>query len=175
MFRSATASDLDELLKLRLSLQRRVEASNPWIWRITEEGKNRLRQNIEQMVADGDSRLVVAEDEEGLVGFASGRVVHRADYLPQSVGFISMIYVQEQFRRRSVGSRLVGELCRFFSSENVEDVTLRYALGNREAERFWSGLGFEPIMVTANIHLEELEKRLQERASTSSKILKGFD
>ena len=160
--RRASASDIDELLELRLSLQRHVEASNPWIWRITEEGRSRLKQELEQMLEDGEGRMVVAVKEGDLVGFGYGRVAHRTDYLPKRVGFISMVYVQENSRMQGVGSRLVGELCRFFRSENVEDVTLQYALGNREVERFWSGLGFEPIMITANIHLEELEKQLSE-------------
>jgi ribosomal protein S18 acetylase RimI-like enzyme len=163
--RSATVSDLDELLELRLSLQRHVEASSPWIWRITEEGRRRLQQELEKMLADSGGRMVVAVKDGELVGFAYGQVFNRETYVPLSVGHISMIYVQEGFRRRGVGSRLVEELCRFFRSENVEDVTLRYALGNREAERFWRGLGFEPIMQTVNIHLEELEERLRESAS----------
>ena len=160
--RRATTSEIDELLELRLSLQRHVEASNPWIWRITEEGRRRLKQELEQMLEDGESRMVVAVREGDLVGFGYGQVAHRTDYLPKSVGFISMVYVQENSRMQGIGSRLVVELCRFFRSENVEDVTLQYALGNREAERFWSGFGFEPIMITANIHLEELEKQLSE-------------
>lgn len=163
--RSATISDMNELFRLRLSLQHHVEASNPWIWRITDEGKNRLRQNFEQMVTEGDGRMVVAEGEGGLVGFAYGEVAHREDYLPRSVGLLSIIYVEENHRMKGVGSLLVGELCRFFRSENVEDVTLRYALGNREAKGFWSGLGFESIMLTANTRLEDLEERLGERAS----------
>ena len=163
--RSAAATDVDELVELWLSLQRHLEASNPWIWRITEEGENRLRQRLEQMLADGDGRMVVAVKEGDLVGFAYGLVSHRTDYSPPSVGYISMIHVRERFRRSGVGNRLVEELCRFFRSENIEDVTIQYALGNTEAERFWSSLRFEPIMLTANIHLEELEKRLGERAS----------
>jgi len=43
----------------------------------------------------------------------------------------------------------------------VEDVTLRYVIGNREAEEFWNGLGFQPIINTANARLMELEERLK--------------
>ena len=171
--RRANTSDLDGLLELRLSLQRHVEASNPWIWLITEEGKRRLKQKLEQMLEDGEGRMVVAVKEGDLVGFACGQVAHRADYQPKSVGFISMIYVQENSRMQGVGSFLVGELCRFFRSENVEDVTLQYALGNGEAERFWSGLGFEPIMLTVNIHLEELEEQFLQRASCRNLSYEG--
>jgi len=59
----------------------------------------------------------------------------------------------------------VGELCKFFDAENVEEVNLRYILGNREGEGFWKGFGFKPVILTANTRLEELEARLREQAS----------
>jgi len=163
MIRSARSSDLEEVLDLRLSLQHHVEASNPWLWWITDEGKRDLRKELEQMFADEECGIIVASEGGGLIGFASGRVSHREDYSPPNVGYILEIYVRDRFRGRGVGSRLVEGLCRFFRSENVEDVTLRYALGNREAEGFWSDLGFKPIIVTANTHLNGLEERLGDR------------
>ncbi|MBO3803684.1 MAG: hypothetical protein JTT11_07450, partial [Candidatus Brockarchaeota archaeon] len=58
------------------------------------------------------------------------------------------------------GKRLVKGLCRFFRQEGVEEVTVRYAVGNEEAEGFWKGLGFKPVIIAANTRLEELARRL---------------
>jgi ribosomal protein S18 acetylase RimI-like enzyme len=63
-------------------------------------------------------------------------------------------------RRAGVGSRLVALLCRFFASEDVVDVTLRYVVGNEEAAKFWSALGFSPRIITAGTGREALERRL---------------
>lgn len=163
--RSATTSDLDLLVELWLLMQKHMETSNPKIWRITEEGKNSLKERIEQMIADKDRKVFVVERGGDLLGFVYGQVSQRSEYSPQSVGHISTIYVRKEFRRRGIGSRLLEELCQFFSSENVEDVTIRYVLGNEEAENFWSALRFEPIIVTADLSLDDLKQRLNERAS----------
>ena len=158
--REARISDLDKLVELGFSVQRHVETSNPNIWRITDNGKTGFKLELERMLADREGQVLVAVKDNDPVGFVYGRVSRREDYLPRCVGYISIIYVWEGFRRKGVGSNLIGELCKFFSSKNVEDVTLRYVLGNVKAERFWMKLGFKPLIHTANTSLEKLEKSL---------------
>ncbi len=160
LIRNATSSDLKKLVELQLSLQRHAEKSNPWVWRITEEGKTSIRQKFEKTLSDSNSRIVVAEIGGGVVGFSQGEVARRTDYSPERVGTISLIYVAEKFRRRGIGSHLVEKLCQFFIKEKVEQVTLRFIIGNIEAQRFWSKLNFEPIITAVSIRPEELKKRL---------------
>lgn len=160
MIRDAKPSDIDKLVELRLSLQRHVEASNPMIWRITAEGVGLLKQGLEEAMRADQDRMVVATTNGEVIGFAHGQISQRTDYQPNVVGTISKIYVQREFRERGVGRRLVESLYQFFRIKNVEEVTLRFVIGNREAEEFWSGLGFKPIINTANAHLKELEERL---------------
>jgi len=63
-----------------------------------------------------------------------------------------------------IGRRLVGELCRFFASKNVEEVTLNYIIGNKEGEGFWKTLGFKPIRIGANVQFKELMERVRGQA-----------
>jgi len=163
VIRNAMMSDLEEIVKFRLSFQRHMEASNPKVWRITEEGQAHLREDTEQKVVDEGGRMVVAVKDEKLIGVAYGEVSHRTDYTPNIIGQISIVYVREEFRRQGVGRRLVEELCQFFSSEEVEEVTLNYVIGNKEAEGFWTALGFEPVRISANLRFAELEERLRDR------------
>lgn len=160
LIRGATRSDVEKLVELRLLLQRHCEDSNRSIWHVTEEGKTSLKQKVESDLLDSKSHILVAKMNEELIGFVHGQVTHRADYLPRTVGSISTAYVVEKFRRRGVGLRLVKQLCKLFDLEGVEDVTLRYVIGNREAEGFWKNLGFKPVITTAKTRLEELESKL---------------
>jgi hypothetical protein len=54
----------------------------------------------------------------------------------------------------------VAELCRFFADKGVEDLSLRYVVGNEEAAAFWSALGFAPRILTAGARRSEIEARL---------------
>jgi len=159
--RKARASDGDELLRMRLRIQEHMEASNPGIWRITEEGRRQIWPEVEETLNDEEDRVLVAEEEGIIMGFAHGRVVSRETYTPRTIGHIDTIYVEPAKRRRSIGGGLVRELCEYFRERGVDEVNLRYVLGNEEADGFWMVLGFTPVIQTANTPLEALEERLK--------------
>ena len=50
-----------------------------------------------------------------------------------------------------------------YTKDGVEDISLRYVLGNQEGERFWHGLGFEPLICTADAKLAEVRRKLGRR------------
>ena len=157
--RKATPSDIDKLVQLRLLLQQHCEESNPMIWRMTEEGKTILKQRVQNELSINNSHVLIAEVNGEIIGSAHGEITRRTDYTPKTVGSISTVYVVREFRKRGVGALLVKQLCELFDVEGVEDVTLRYIIGNKEAEAFWRKLGFKPIITTAKTSLKELENK----------------
>lgn len=160
--RPATPADKPGIIEMRVALQRHDEASNPRIWHNTEEGNRNLGADVDEMLSDEDGLVLVVEDDRDLVGFAYGRVSSRKDYLPETVGFINLIYIKEGHRRKGTGRRLVRGLCSFFRARDVDEVNLNHIKGNTEGASFWRKLGFEIVRVTANTTLEALEKRLAE-------------
>ena len=158
--RRAASSDVERIVELRLLLQEHAEKSNPLIWRITKEGKKLLEQKVENDLADSNIHILLAEADGEIIGYAQGEVIRRSDHIPRIVGQVSLMYVVKQFRRKSVGRRLMKELCKFFSSNKAEDLTVRYIIGNREAEGFWRKLGFESIIMTGSTYLGELDSKL---------------
>jgi len=159
--RRAASSDAEEIVGLRLLLQEHAEKSNPLIWRTTEEGKRLLKQKVENDLADSNIHVLLAEADGEIIGYVQGEVTSRSEYMPRTVGQISLMYVVKQSRRKGVGRRLMKELCKFFDSNKAEDLTVRYIIGNKEAEGFWRKLGFESIIMTSSTYLRELEFKLK--------------
>jgi GNAT superfamily N-acetyltransferase len=159
--RRATSSDVERIVELRLLLQEHAEKSNPLIWRITKEGKKLQKQKVENDLADSNIHVLLAEANGEIIGYVQGEVTRRSDHIPRTVGQVSLMYVVKQSRRKGVGRRLVKELCKFFSSNKAEDLTVRYIIGNKEAEGFWRKLGFEPIITTSTTHPRELDFKLK--------------
>ncbi len=159
--RRAASSDVERIVELRLLSQEHFEKSNPLIWRITEEGRKLLKQKVENDLVDNNIHVLLAEADGEVIGYAQGEVTCRSDYMPRTVGHVSLTYVVKQFRRKGVGRRLVKELCSFFNSNKVENLTVRYIIGNKEAERFWRQLGFESIITTSSTCLKELDFKLK--------------
>ena len=162
--RPAQAADLDSLIELLLALQDRIEASNPELWRMKPEARHNLKGQIRGRLNKASGCALVAEHEEdGVVGVIFGRIVANNRYAPSRAGQIDQAFVHADHRRAGLGSRLVALLCRFFASEGVEDITLRYVVGNEEADAFWSALGFSPRIITAGSGRDALEHHLHER------------
>ncbi len=154
-------ADSDSLRTMAERLQRHVEKTNPWIWRPSSEGIRILGDELVAMISGKDCCVVVAEDPgDRAVGFAAGRVRSLERCGGMVAGSIERIYVEKQWRGRGIGSALVGQLCGFFRENEAGDLSVRYVVGNLEAQRFWERLGFQPRIVIAGIDREDLEKRL---------------
>ena len=159
--RPAQTVDLDRLVELLLVLQDHMEASTPDLWRMTPESRHNLKgQIVGRLGADGSCALVAEHDHDGVVGVIFGRITVNSRYSPPRAGQVDQAFVRTDHRRAGVGSRLVAVLCRFFAAEEVEDISLRYVVGNEEAAGFWSTLGFSPRIVTAGAARQAIEARL---------------
>jgi len=159
--RRAASLDVERIVELGLLLQEHVEESNPFVWRITEEGKKLIKQKVEADLANSNVLVLIAEADGEVIGYVQGEVTSRSDHVPGTVGQVSLMYVVKQFRRRGVGRRLIKELCKFFNSNKAEDLTVRYVIGNKEAEGFWRKLGFEPIITASRTSATELDLKLR--------------
>ncbi len=161
IIRPAAPTDLDRLVALVLALQRHVEMSDPALWRLTEQAQKDLPERLAARLDDAVTRILVAEHRrDGVVGVLVGRVMADERYIPARMGFIEQVFVAEGHRRQGVGVRLVAEICRFFAERGVDDISLRYAVGNEGAVRFWAALGFAPRIVTAGTTRQALAARL---------------
>ena len=157
----ARREDLDRLEILLLALQDHLEAANPTLWQKSEGARRGLRAQIANRLQAGDSMTLVAEHiDDGVVGVINGRVVRNTRYLPSQAGTIDQAFVRADHRRCGVGSALVAAICSFFSDQGVEDLSLRYVVGNQEAAAFWTALGFEPRIMIAGASRDQVKARL---------------
>jgi predicted acetyltransferase len=125
-----------------------------------QRGRKTPQKKVENDLMDPNVQVLVAEAGSETVGFIRGEIADRNDYSPRIVGSVSLMYVIERFRRNGIGRCLVKGLCTSFNSKGIEYLTVRYVIGNREAEQFWQELDFDPIIITAMTNPRKLESRL---------------
>jgi len=156
-------ADLDRLVELLLALQDLLEAANPDLWQMKGDAKDQFRGQIAaRLTASSSCALIAEHEQDGAVGMIFGRVVTNSRYIPDRAGLVDQVFVREDHRRGGVGSGLMSELCRFFAGEGVDDLSLRYVVGNDEAAGFWEALGFAPRIVTAGASRQAVEARLRQ-------------
>jgi len=164
--RPARTVDLDRVVELLLGLQDHLESSNPEVWRMKPEARAQVRSQVTWRLQAPDACALVAEHEsDGVVGVIFGRIVASKRYTPTRTGTVDQVFVDECHRRAGVGSRLVEELCRFFGERGINDLSLRYVVGNEEAACFWADLGFTPRITTLGAVRQMVEERLAQARS----------
>lgn len=155
--RLAKESDTDQLVELRLALQKHHENLNPQIWHLSILGQERLKDQFIQLLSDEDTRVFVAVDNSGaILGMIVGRIRVNDNFMPAITASIERLFVSPTWRERGIGTELVRSICQFFASRDVRDISSGYIAGNNEAEQFWSKLGFQPRIVTIGTNLCEL-------------------
>lgn len=164
--RPARVDDLDRLVELLLELQDHVEAANPTLWRMTAKTRGRLKAQTAARLQAADCRALVAEhDGDGVVGVIFGRILINNRYSPSRTGQVDQAFVCAGHRRMGIGAQLVAALCPFFAAEGVEDLVVRYAVGNIEAGAFWASLGFLPRIAIAGASRQTIEQQIDRVAA----------
>ena len=159
--RQAQAPDLERLTDLLQALQDHLEASNADLWRLKPEARSNLKGQIAGRLAAKNCCALVAEHhQDGIVGVIFGRIIVNHRYTPSRAGQVDQAFVRADHRRAGVGRQLVAKLCHFFAAEEVEDISLRYVVGNAEAAAFWSAIGFSPRIITSGATRETVEAHL---------------
>ena len=95
------------------------------------------------MNAERFGRLVVAELEGKVVGFAHGAVKLAPEHLGGArLGHITHVFVEPGSRGQGLGKEMVAELRSWFTAREVASIELQVVVGNEEGLRFWRSMGF---------------------------------
>ncbi len=112
---------------------------------------------LDTAMPDADRVVLVAETDEGIVGYTHGTVDERPPvYRDRHHGTICEICVTEGWRRRGVGSGLVAALLDWFRERGLTAVHVGAAACNPVSNAFWRRMGFEPYTVLMHRSSEPL-------------------
>ncbi len=144
--RRAAKTDLDKLVEFVVRLKQVNEELDP-MYVTREDLAEAARRYIERSLEDPNTLILVAEHEGRVVGMVRAIIIDRVFYEPRSEALITDIYVHPSYRRRGVATALVERLAEEVRRKGVGLLAAEYPPGNRIAERFFSKLGFKPLLV----------------------------
>ena len=114
------------------------------------------RERYRRLVVADDGILVVAEAGGRLVGLGTGRITKPSSWSDELALEVANVYVDTSFRRQGVGRAIVAKLVEFAFERGLERLVLRLFAPNRDAEAFWSKLGFEPRLIQFTARTDRL-------------------
>ena len=80
-----------------------------------------------------------------IIGFAAGNIRLLPNYLGQKkIGYISFIYIEDNYKDQGLGSKLAIELEKKLIQNSIHTIELEVIIQNKSAYRFWEKLGYKP-------------------------------
>ena len=143
MIRQAEPKDesaIAELWQVMVDYHRELD---PLLFRAAEDGARRYAASVCERLDDPWSRVLVAEVDGAVVGYAYGMIadITTEFYQPTRSGLLLDVCVSASQRRRGIGTELVEAMRHWFVECEVERFEWHVSAGNEAALQFWQSIG----------------------------------
>jgi ribosomal protein S18 acetylase RimI-like enzyme len=155
--RAFTALDIDAIIEIDAKV---MGESKPEYWRrklalyLTDQDLQAITAANQYLTGIDPQLARVAHVNGRVVGFMIGEV-RSWEFRQSPTGWITAMGVDPEYRRRSIGRRLLAEMLEYFRDKGIENVRTMVEWSDGEVLSFFTAMGFDrgPYI--------ELEKRLQ--------------
>lgn len=111
---------------------------------------------MEEWLASDRARLIVAEEDGALAGYALGMIVENPPIaLAPMYGYIADVAVTAKSRLHGLGRRLVEALLEWFRSNRLPYVQVQVAVRNDAGRAFWRRVGFGEFLEMLRMEIQE--------------------
>jgi len=120
---------------------------------LTIKRKGRIRyytlENIKRLIKSKNALILIAEINGRAIGCCFGEIQKtKANWSRYGKkGYIGMIFVEDKFRRRKIGSLLIKELIKWFDKNKVKDIRLQVYENNIHTVEFYKKQGFKKYIL----------------------------
>jgi GNAT superfamily N-acetyltransferase len=143
VIRAATSADLAHVRELWAAFTEEIP-DEPW-------REDDLAEDLEWLEQAVKEEIVLLADEDGLA------VARRKG---ERLGFLEVVYVRPEARRRGLAAELVREVATRLQAAGAEMLELEVLASNAEARAIYEHWGFKAVELTLGAPLAQLEQRL---------------
>lgn len=161
IFRTAVLEDIPQIIKLRLDLQNHMTDCD--LLPLSKNKDEVFNRFYHKQILSSEVKIFLALDKESqiAIGMIMAWIIRNPFLKTEHYGRIDDMYVTPEYRRKKVAKRLLILASEFFFKKGISDIILEYAIQNEEAVQFWSTIGFQPILSTARININQYLKSIR--------------
>jgi len=125
-------------------LKRLNEEFDPHL-RTSEKLDSDAFKNLKEKIGDKNNVILVAHSGSKIVGVIKAGLKDRLYYEPRREGTIEEFYVMPEFRRGSLGVRLLDAMVAALKAKGAEFITAEFPTQNQIAHKFYTKHDFRPL------------------------------
>ncbi|WP_185140151.1 GNAT family N-acetyltransferase [Reichenbachiella versicolor] len=150
-YRAASLSDVSNLLVLEQEI---IEAERPFNPTIKNEKTHYY--DLEQLISDKNTYLIVAEESNRLVGTGYAQIRKSVEAFKHSYhSYLGFMYVIPEYRGQGINKNIINELLNWSKDRDVFDFYLEVYSENEAAIKAYQKAGFNTSFISMKLNLNQ--------------------
>lgn len=153
--RDAVINDYEELCEIYSELDELHRINHPELF-VKPEGYTRAKEYISELINDESKKLLVAEADSGIIGFAECYIVKSSSFpVVKKREWVQLdsIAVKGEYQNSHIGSLLLEKVIEWSKSKDINRIELKVYSFNENAGEFYARRGFMELNKTMYINL----------------------
>jgi len=150
IIRAASKTDLPQLLVFEQGV---IAAERPFASNLKEG--DITYYDIGQLIRNDDALLLIAEDNDKLVGAGYAKILPSKAYKKYShYAYLGFMYVDPNERGKGINKMIIDELTNWAKSKNIKEMILDVYDDNEAAIRAYQKVGFKKNLVEMRVEID---------------------
>lgn len=150
VLRQATMADRDVLLQCEQGI---IRAERPFSPTLKEDPVQYY--DLEKMLTDPQTDVVVAEINNALIGCGYSRIENSKPYYKhRQHAYLGMMYVSPEHRGKGINALIIEKLKSLAQRRGITELRLDVFAENKSAIKAYEKVGFQPLLVEMRMTLE---------------------
>ncbi len=133
---------MDELLRLK-----RLNSEFDFALKVSSGNENEIINRLNKIIDDREDHIIlVAEDDNKIVGILISDILFRIYYDPKYEVRIREFYVMPEYRGKDIGKMLINKLRDIAQKKDIKMMTSEFPSLNLIAINFYKNMGFKELI-----------------------------
>lgn len=114
----------------------------------------------ENFFSNDDVCLLVAKQDENVLGYLYGYIQNNGDAKLEKVSFLDALYVEEDVRQNKIGEKLIEEFKKWSRDVDAKYIELKVCKDNEKAVNLYKKKGFDETKIIMCLNLGDYDETI---------------
>jgi len=139
----AKREDITSIIELNKALVDFHTKFHPHYYKPSKKTQRGIKKYLLKILRKKNFRILVAKDNGEVIGYFIGAIEKSKPWVvPKKIGRIFDAFIDERYRRKSIGRKMFKELIKWFRANKIRNILLSVDTKNKIGIAAWKKYGF---------------------------------